>query len=102
MAVTATDTIDRGRPSSWSGRLDQLTSGVDDNNKRLFIVCAGNVTDKDIASRYPDAQLSDSIHDPAQSWNALTVGAYTEIDKIKDKSLQGFNLSSTLWRHFLN
>ena len=91
MAITAKDTIDRGRPSSWSGKVDQLTSGVDNDNRRLFIVCAGNVNDKEIASHYPDAQQSDSIHDPAQAWNALTVGAYTELDTIKDKSLEGFN-----------
>jgi hypothetical protein len=42
-----------------------------------------------MASRYPDAQLSDSVHDPAHAWNALTVGAYTELDTIKDASLKG-------------
>ena len=91
MAVTATDTLDRGRPSSWSGKVDQLASGADDNNRRLFIVCAGNVSGREGASRYPYAQLTDSIHDPAQAWNVLTVGAYTELDEITDKSLQGFN-----------
>lgn len=90
LAVSATDTRDRGRPSSWSGRIDQLSSGSDDNVRRLFIVCAGNVIDPDTILNYPDAQLTDSIHDPAQAWNALTVGAYTELDEIRDPTLNEF------------
>ncbi|MCA9398519.1 MAG: S8 family peptidase [Candidatus Omnitrophica bacterium] len=91
LAVTAKDTIDRGRPSSWSGQVDQLSSGVENDNKKLIIVCAGNITDKVVASNYPDAQLTDSIHDPAQAWNVLTLGAYTELDILTNKTLQGFN-----------
>ena len=83
MAVTSDDTRDRGRPSSWSAELDQICSGAEDDVQRLFIVCAGNAS---IAERgnYPAAQLTDSIHDPAQSWNALTVGAYTQLNQIDD------------------
>ncbi|MCL5058806.1 MAG: S8 family peptidase [Actinobacteria bacterium] len=91
LAVSSTDTRDRGRPSSWSGRIDQLSSGADDDVRRLFIACAGNVTDLKTALNYPEAQLTDSIHDPGQSWNALTVGAYTELDEIRDRTLDGFD-----------
>jgi len=91
MAISATDTRDQGRPSSWSGKVDQLSSGADDDNKRLFIVCAGNITDFATLLNYPDTQLTDSVHDPAQSWNALTVGAFTKLDQIKDKSFAGFS-----------
>ena len=91
MAISATDTRDRGRPSSWSGKVDQLSSGANDGNKRLFIVCAGNITDFSTVLNYPDAQLTDSVHDPGQSWNALTVGAFTKLDQIKDKSFAGFS-----------
>lgn len=90
LAVSATDNRDRGRPSSWSGRLDQLSSGADDDIRRLFVVCAGNVTDLKEALNYPDFQVTESIHDPAQAWNALTVGAFTELDEIRDQSLDGF------------
>ena len=90
LAVTATDTRDRGRPSSWSGKIDQVSSGADDNVRRLFVVSSGNVTDIDFALNFPDAQLTDSIHDPGQAWNALTVGAYTELDEIRDQTLAGF------------
>lgn len=90
MAVTSEDTRDRGRPSSWSGELDQICSGAEDGERRLLIVSSGNITAWDTAQSYPDAQLTDSIHDPAQSWNALTVGAYTNLDQIKDPLYQGY------------
>jgi len=31
------------------------------------------------------------VHDPAQAWNVLTVGAYTELDKITDPSLKDYS-----------
>lgn len=88
MAITAEDTRGRGRPSSWSAALDQLCSGAEDGIQRLLVVCAGNTTD--FTANYPDAQLSNSIHDPAQSWNALTVGAYTTMDTITDPTLSEY------------
>ena len=39
---------------------------------------------------YHSAQLNEPVHDPAQAWNALTVGAHTELDLITDPSLTGF------------
>jgi hypothetical protein len=90
LAISATDTRDKGRPSSWSGQLDQLSSGADDGLRRLFVVSAGNVTDFNIAHNYPDTQLTESIHDPAQAWNVLTVGAYTELDEIRDRTFNGY------------
>lgn len=94
MAITASDTRDQGRPSSWSAELDQLASGAQDENgtRRLIVVSAGNTTadTNDAAKKYPTIQLTDSVHDPAQSWNALTIGAYTALDKISDPLLAGF------------
>ena len=89
-AISATDSRDRGRPSSWSGQIDNLASGAEDGIKRLLVECAGNLTDLQLAIDYPSAQLTDSVHDPAQSWNALTIGAYTELDDIVDPTLAGF------------
>jgi hypothetical protein len=91
MAVSSDDTRDRGNPSSWSGALDQITSGADDGTKRLMVVSAGNLTDFNQVVNYPDAQLYDSIHDPAQSWNALTVGAFTQMDTLTDPTLRGYS-----------
>ncbi|WP_286978955.1 S8 family peptidase [Aminobacterium sp. UBA5514] len=86
-AITSEDTRDRGRPSSWSAQLDQIISGTQekDRHRRLFIVSAGNCSTP--YTPYPDKQFCCSIHDPAQSWNALTVGAYTAKNKIIDDNL---------------
>lgn len=91
MAVTARESREHGRPSSWSGELDQLASGATDEDtlRRLLIVSAGNC-DIANAKNYPDAQLTDSVHDPAQAWNALTVGAYTELDTLVSPTLAGY------------
>lgn len=79
MAVTAPDGRDRGRPSSWSSALDSLASGAgdEDEQRRLIIVAAGNA-DEAAHRDYPDSNFTDGIHDPAQAWNALAIGGYTE------------------------
>ena len=43
-----------------------------------MIVSAGN-TDRAAWPLYPDSNDTDGIHDPAQAWNALTVGASTNL-----------------------
>ncbi|MBM3550788.1 MAG: S8 family peptidase [Alphaproteobacteria bacterium] len=86
MAVTAQDGRDRGRPSSWSAAIDALAAGVDDGPRRLMLVSAGN-TDPSQRHLYANSNLTDGIHDPAQAWNALTVGGCT------DK----FSIDSTKW-----
>lgn len=72
----------RGRPSAWSAAIDRLTSGAEDAERRLVVLAAGNVEESDQAG-YPAVNAVDNVHDPAQAWNALTVGAVTfkqEID----------------------
>lgn len=92
MAVTATDTRDRGRPSSWSAGIDQLAATWDE--QRLFIISGGNSLQtmevKEAAQQYPDIQVTESVHDPAQSWNALTVGAITNLVDIIDSKLMSY------------
>lgn len=83
MAVTSKDNRDRGRPSAWSATIDNLASGAADDSSRLVIVSAGNVH-RDNWPDYPDGNSTDSIHDPGQAWNALTVGAYTDKVTIQD------------------
>jgi len=88
MAITADDFRDRGRPSSWSSAIDQVTFGED--RKRLLVVSAGNTPiDNDIIN-YPEKQITESVQDPAQSWNALTVGSYTQLTTLTDPSLSGY------------
>lgn len=108
MAVTSLEDVERGRPSSWSGAIDNLTFG-EGENKRLIIISAGNVTDDDSWKLYPDSNLISSIQNPAQSWNALTVGAYTKKVIVNDQTfntytplapsegLSPFSSSSTIW-----
>jgi len=89
MAVTTPDGRDRGHPSSWSGALDKITSGADDGTRRLMIVSAGNCKETQRAP-YPKAQKNDSVHDPGQSWNVLTVGAYTNLVHLEDPDLDDY------------
>lgn len=77
MAVTAAKGTDRGIPSAWSGNIDKITFG-DFENQRLFIISGGNAVNDNTWKGYPEANLLESVQNPAQSWNALTVGAYTE------------------------
>lgn len=81
MALSATDSRDRGRSSAWSGAIDSLAADYLGENAapRLFTLCAGNASDNLTAlADYPNHNLGQDIHDPGQAWNALTVGAYTE------------------------
>ena len=93
MAVTARDNRDRGRPSAWSAAVDSLA--VDANGDgaapRLLLVSAGNINDNNAWSRYPASNDTDSVHDPAQAWNALTVGAYTELVQITEADASGYS-----------
>jgi hypothetical protein len=79
LSACSITTRDRGRPTSWSAAIDQLCSGSDNDNspKRLICIAAGNLDFQDIKD-YPNKNQIESIHDPGQSWNAITVGAYTD------------------------
>jgi hypothetical protein len=97
LAVTATDERDRGQPTSWSSAVDALavgrvfdptTSGLVYLDEpeiaagRLFILSAGNV--ETLQAEHLDRSDVEPVHDPAQAWNALTVGASTEKAAISD------------------
>jgi hypothetical protein len=73
------------RPSARSSAIDALAFDAETDRTRLFIVSAGNVEGQEKYSRYPASNAEVSIKDPAQSWNALTVGAYTVLEKIEEK-----------------
>ena len=80
MAVTTPDDRDRGRPSAWSAAVDALAADVDGagEHPRLLVLSAGNIQDPNAWLNYPYSNYTDTVHDPAQAWNALTVGAFTE------------------------
>jgi len=90
MAVTSDTATPGGRPSSWSAELDTLAYG-DGANERLIVVSAGNIAREDIDPNcYPDNNDLQPVQSPAQAWNALTVGAYTEKTAISEPQFRGW------------
>ncbi len=111
MCVTACDNRDRGQPSAWSAMIDSLAADVDGYgaHPRLLVVAAGNA-DSNAWAEYPHSNETDGIHDPAQAWNALTVGAYTDLVQITEPDtgdyvpvapeggLSPFSTTSLIWQ----
>ena len=85
MAVTTKDNRGRGQPSAWSAAIDKLAADMDGQRARprLLVLPAGN-TQNDDWNLYPESNDTDGIHDPGQAWNALTVGAYTDLVEITE------------------
>ena len=106
MPVSTESDTNPGWPTLWSATVDALAVGTDiqvhsdgfsliskpdPDAKRLIIVSAANVD----ANSYKIDHLGNSdkspIRDPGQSWNALTVGAFTQLDQVpSDPSYQGY------------
>lgn len=81
MAIsTENNSIIDGRPSSWSASIDDIAFGSVDGIQKLFFVSAGNIRSPQKLIDYPEINKIESIEDPGQSWNAISVGAYTELD----------------------
>lgn len=111
MAITTPDNRDRGRPSAWSAAIDRLAVDADNQGEtlRLIVISAGNIDDPNAWREYPASNSTDSVHDPAQAWNAITVGAYTGLDQITEVdysdaepiahsgALSPFSTTSTTW-----
>ena len=87
MSVTSTEEVNMGRPSSWSGAVDNLSFG-EGENQRLIIVSAGNIWDEELWRNYPNSNLVSSVQNPAQAWNSLVAGAYTEKIQVNDPNFQ--------------
>lgn len=70
-----------GLPTSWSAALDEAISHADDpeSEHELVLVSGGNIFPNMLnGTVYPEANENRSVRSPGQSWNALTVGAYSE------------------------
>ena len=89
MSVTSTEDTDKGRPSSWSGAMDNLAFG-EGENQRLIIISAGNIRDEESWRNYPDSNFISSVQNPAQSWNAIVAGAYTEKTQVNDDNYREY------------
>lgn len=92
LAISAKDNRDGGRPSAWSATLDSLACDVSGEGMtpRLLVVSAGNINDPNAWEDYPESNSTDGIHDPAQAWNVLTVGAYTQKTTIEGDLTEGY------------
>lgn len=97
----ANGTIVVGQPTSWSAAIDALAAGrsiqttddglifldeAEDSARRLFLVSAGNVHCADFQDDHLIRSDLEPVEDPAQAWNALTVGAYTQMDSLATAS----------------
>lgn len=94
MPITAPPEARAGEPSLWSAAIDALSVGTDigqsdtgialigqpdPNAARLFLISAGNVRDRPRGLDHRELCDISEIEDPAHAWNAVTVGAYTDL-----------------------
>lgn len=83
LTITDKNFAFRGRPSAWSGAVDKIAFGsaLEPSSPQLIVVSGGNFVTVNHED-YPDLNLLESVHDPAQAYNAITVGSYTRKDRI--------------------
>ena len=89
--LAVTSEVNDMQPTFWSHAVDRLC--YNDGNGRLLLVSAGNAdaTRVDLVTAYPELHKDERIQEPAQSGNALTVGAFTDRTVIPpDKDLEWF------------
>ncbi|MCJ7857676.1 S8 family peptidase [Corynebacterium kalidii] len=83
-----------GEPTLWSAAIDAIAAGTDSmregdqfrlisdpdpHSSRLFVIAAGNLNPPHYQEKHRQASAVSAIQDPAQAWNALTVGASTQL-----------------------
>ncbi|UBS33725.1 S8 family peptidase [Altererythrobacter sp. N1] len=89
--ATSAQDFPSSRPSSWSGAIDQLCAGAmpgerDEgqaaaaHSKRALVIASGNMN----GGQREEVEAHHSLEDPAQSWNAITVGGYTAKEAIPE------------------
>ena len=93
MAVT-NDDVSGSRSTTWSAAIDQAAAGImagDDEGapRRLFLIASGNAPAHIERTRILSAD-DYPIEDPAQAWNAITVGGYTDRIHIAEEDLDGW------------
>jgi hypothetical protein len=91
LAITTEPEYLGGQPSSWSAQIDDAAFNLDEDLSRLFVISTGNNREvNELTDHWIQAELS-QIEDPAQSWNALTVGAYTERMTVDEDGFEGWS-----------
>jgi hypothetical protein len=83
LSVTNKEYIFRGRPSSSSAALDKIAVGnlADGLEPQLILVSGGNVNINK-HEEFPNKNYYEDVHDPAQAYNAITVGSFTNKNKL--------------------
>lgn len=76
MAVTSSHNDD-GLPTSWSAAVDHFCMRNDEGKTNLFLISAGN--SNTVQRDYWQNAEDSKIQDPAQAWNAITVGSCTNL-----------------------
>ena len=93
LAVTNEDRTGN-RPTTWSAAIDQEAAGVTEAGERvpprLFVVSAGNAPAEITMDRIVDPDTLE-IEDPAQAWNAITVGGYTDLINIQEPAFEDYS-----------
>ncbi|WP_163381632.1 S8 family peptidase [Cyclobacterium sp. SYSU L10401] len=83
LSVTNDGVIKSGRPSSASSTLDRIAFGnaFETADPQLIMVSGGNVI---LANHkeFPSQNFIESIHDPGQAYNVVTIGAFTAKDRL--------------------
>ena len=88
----------KGQPSSWSAAVDSMTAGTEEEGepKRVMLISTGNLRDYQ-SYAYPESNRRACVENPAQAWNAISVGAFTKRTRIlegDDESRNGRALAS--------
>ncbi|MCA0383642.1 MAG: S8 family peptidase [Bacteroidetes bacterium] len=107
LAITNEDLDNGGRPTSSAAAIDKLCFGgsYEGDPKKLFIVSGGNVW-LNHPQQYPNNNFISSVKDPGQAYNAITVGAFTQKDKMSNSAnaaiapyggMSPFNSTSAAW-----
>ena len=108
MPVSTKSDTNPGWPTLWSATVDALAVGTDiqvhsdgfsliskpdSDAKRLIIVSAANVDADSYSINHLDNSDMSPIRDPGQSWNALTVGAFTQLTQFpSDPTFHSYSL----------
>ncbi len=110
MAVTDDTSYDCKSTSSSAALDESIYNGG--NCDRLVVVSAGNIETTEIdVTDYIESCKANAIKSPAQAWNALTVGAYTEKTVVTDEQYKALaapggispmSRTSWSWRNGLN
>jgi hypothetical protein len=94
-----------GQPTSWSAAIDALSVGLGvvgagesfefvrdyPVSPRLFITAVGNVREDEWEKDHLLRSDLSPVEEPAQAWNSLSVGAFTELTAIGQPIFAGWN-----------